>query len=194
MCQGTKSSNLWFSTQSKNAINNFLNANSSSLVYINGPANIYYTGNKGTYYIHNAPPGTVTWTITGPFTLSPASGSTTNVTQTAASGTGTLTAKINGTVVATKSITASSPVLGPMTGPDVVYRGQTYISYRLNSVQGLTYTWGCNGDLELVSGNGYSEGLFDVVSNPINGYGEVFCTVSVNGVIVDVYYKPVSIY
>ncbi|MDR2911561.1 MAG: S8 family serine peptidase [Bacteroidales bacterium] len=158
-----------------------------------GPANIYnYTG---TYSLFNAPAGTVTWSVTAPFNLLSFSGSTTSIVQTGNSGSGTLTAKVNGTVVATKSIGGSSPSLGPITGPDVVYKGNTYVSYRLNNVQGLTYTWGSSGTLVQVSSNGWAEGLFNVPSNTQGSTSDtVHCTVTTsNGATVGVFYMNVTI-
>ncbi|MDR2910177.1 MAG: hypothetical protein LBV47_02270 [Bacteroidales bacterium] len=60
--------------------------------------------------------------------------------------------KVNGTTVATKHIVASSPVLGPIVGPNTVYKGQTYVSFQLmpNTFPGLTYELSA-GNLILVS-------------------------------------------
>jgi hypothetical protein len=196
MCQGIKNSNLWFSPQSINEINTFLSNRSSSLVYILGTSAItQYIGN---YSLQNAPSGTVTWAVTGPLYVSPVTGSTTSVSQTGSSGSGTLTAKVNGTVVATKSITVSSPALGPITGPRTVSRGSTYVSFRVQNnsyVPGLTFTWGSSGTLVLVSNNGGEEGLFNVPSNTQGSTSDtVHCTVKTsNGTTVGVFYMNVTI-
>ncbi|MDR2911200.1 MAG: zinc-dependent metalloprotease [Bacteroidales bacterium] len=197
MCWLSGNFSISFSQQSKNEINNFLNAKSSSLTYILGPSLI--TGYFGNYTLQNAPIGSVTWSLSGSqLTVYPTYGITTSIDQIGSSGSGTLTAKVNGTVVATKSITVSSPALGPITGPSTVSRGSTYVSFRVQNnsyVPGLTYTWGSSGTLVLASNNGGEEGLFNVPSNTQgNTYDTVHCTVTTpNGTTVGVFYMNVTI-
>jgi hypothetical protein len=162
-----------------------------------GPDNIYYAGNVTTYNLGHTPAGTVTWekSAGSPFNISPTTGSTTNVTQTAGSGTGTLTAKVNGTVVATKTIRAYSPTLGPIMGPSTVYKGQTYVSFQVmpNTFPGLTYEWSA-GNLVLASNNtSSSEGLFNVPNDPYIDHDMVYCNVSFNGNHVGTFSKSVYI-
>jgi hypothetical protein len=197
MCQYSR--DIWFSAQSKNEINTFLSNNSYNsygLTYISGPAEIYYNGNKAIYYLYNAPSGTVTWTISGPFSLSTTTGSATTVTVTANSGSGTLTAKVNGKVVVTQSITASSPSLGPVAGPDAVYKGSTYVSFQLmpHTYPGLKYEWSAGSLVSASSNTASSEGLFNVPNDPYLNYDMVSCTVSVNGNYIGTYSKSVYVY
>ncbi|MDR2910517.1 MAG: zinc-dependent metalloprotease [Bacteroidales bacterium] len=196
MCQGTKKSDLWFCQHSINEINAFLSNNSSSLVYISGTSEIYYNGNKATYYLYNAPPGTVTWTVSGPLSLSSTTGSATIVTTTANSGSGTLTAKVNGEVVATQSIGVASPSLGPVTGPDAVYKGSTYVSFQLmpRTYPGLKYEWSAGSLVSASSNTASSEGLFNIPNDPYLDYDMVSCTVSVNGNYIGTYSKFVYVY
>ncbi|MDR2911008.1 MAG: S8 family serine peptidase [Bacteroidales bacterium] len=164
--------------------------------YISGSSNIYFSGNSETYYLYNIPPGTVTWSVSGPFTLSSTSSSTTRVTLTSSSGSGTLTAKVNGTVVATKPIGGSSPSLGPVTGPDAVYKGSTYVSFQLmpRTYPGLKYEWSAGTLVSASSNTSSSEGLFNVPSNTNEDYDMIYCTVSVNGNHIGTYSKSVYIY
>jgi hypothetical protein len=164
---------------------------------ISGLANIKYPGSVTTYTLANARPGTITWekSAGSPFNISPTTGSTTNVTQTAGSGTGTLTAKINGVVVATKTITASTVTInGGINGPDAVNRGQTDVSYWLPHILDLTYNWEY-GYFNLASSNGFSSCSFNVPQSFGIGSEEVLrCVVKFNGATVVTFYKHVEIY
>ncbi|MDR2910336.1 MAG: hypothetical protein LBV47_03080 [Bacteroidales bacterium] len=165
--------------------------------YISGLANIKYPGSVTAYTLDNARPGTITWekSAGSPFNISPTTGSTTNVTQTGSSGTGTLTAKINGVVVATKTITASKiTISGVMNGPDVVYKGQTGVSYWVPFETDLTYNWEY-GYFTLASSNGFSSCSFNVPQSFGIGSEEVLrCVVKFNGATVGAFYKHVEIY
>ncbi|MDR2911424.1 MAG: hypothetical protein LBV47_08725 [Bacteroidales bacterium] len=163
---------------------------------ISGLANIKYPGSVTTYSLVNPPAGTITWekSAGSPFNISPTTGSTTNVTQTAGSGTGTLTAKINGVVVATKTITASKiTISGVMNGPDVVYKGQTDVSYWLPHILDLTYNWEY-GYFNLASSNGFSSCSFNVPQSSGGSTEVLRCVVKFNGATVGAFYKHVEIY
>ena len=199
MCQEDKT--LWFSGQSISSISSFLNSN-LHYAWLNGPANIYYPGTVTTYNLVNPPSGTITWEISAgsPFTISPTTGSTTYLTQTTGTGSGTLSARVNtgveNKIVASRVIAATTtPVNGPMTGPSTVYAGQTYVYYNLQSVPGLTYTWAsANGILTLASGNGYSEGIFNVPSNASGLDDTVYCTIKAGSNTIGSFYKYIVIY
>ena len=194
MCQGDNIPSLVFSTQSQNQINGFLNTaiNAGQLAYINGNGTVYYTSGNS-YSLNNAPPGTITWSYKGPYTISPTTGSTTSVTKTATTGSGELTATVNGSVVnkvvATIQLTSAMPLID---GPSTVYAGQTYVTFRVPDAPGATYNWSSSG-FTLASGNGLSEGLFNVPSNGSGGSADVLCTVTLGGVSVPIY-KTVYVY
>lgn len=175
--------------------------NATSLEYyagpsISGPVAIKYPGSVTPYSLANPRPGTITWekSAGSPFNISPTTGGTTNVTQTAGSGTGTLTAKINGTVVATKTITASTATIsGTMSGPDIVYAGQG-ASFFLPHVLDLTYTWSVYGYLEIAGSNGFSSCSFYVPPYASGSSGSVNCIVSFNGATIASFSKSYEVY
>lgn len=141
-----------------------------------GPGAVYYNGTK--YTLPATPHGIVTWEVTGPFSLSSATSNSVVVSK-ISTGSGTLTAKVGGIVIATKSITAYSTAIS---GPTRVYSGVSNISYELPNVSGAAYDWSCEGVL-IQQSNGSYVALFNT-PYPIGSpeYDRVMCTVTLNGV------------
>jgi len=154
---------------------------------ITGSGTVYYSGEG--YTLSNVSSGTVTWGFSAgaPFGTPP-SGNPTKVSKTSPSGSGTatLTAYINGTAVATKSITAYSV---DMTGPSSLYYGGTY-SFSVPYVAGASYNW-YGSDITLVSSNNNNASFY--VPNGTATYGYANCTITYNGV-TNFLFKSAPIY
>jgi M6 family metalloprotease-like protein len=89
-----------------------------------GPASACYEGS--TFTLDNAPQGTITWTITGSFTVS-GNGAVATVTRTGTdTGFGELTVRVDGTVVDSKLVFACPPP--SITGPNYItdYMAESY--------------------------------------------------------------------
>ncbi|MDR2910372.1 MAG: hypothetical protein LBV47_03265 [Bacteroidales bacterium] len=115
----------------------------------------------------------------------------------AGNGSGTLTAKLNGTVVATKPIaTSTATVNGPIEGLSSVYPGNNIVTYELEHVPGLYYSWSSNGNLVMQSNNGSSTCSFKVPSYYTGGTTDVIsCYVTAGGnVVVGSFSLTVDIY
>jgi len=163
----------------KHAINNCPYISNPVSYYapnIIGPIAVYYNGTK--YTLPAAPNGTVTWEVTGPFSLSSATSNSVIVSKTS-TGSGTLTTKVNGTVIATKTITAYSAAIN---GPTTVYAGVSNISYELPNASSATYDWSCE-DVLIQQSDGSYVALFNA-PYPIGSteYDKVMCTVTLNGI------------
>ncbi|MDR1154432.1 MAG: fibronectin type III domain-containing protein [Bacteroidales bacterium] len=141
---------------------------------IAGPASACYEGSAFT--LENCPPGTIQWTVTGPFTLNSATANPVTVTKTGSSNSnGILTAKIANQVVAEKTIT---PCATGITGPaSACYEGSTFTLD--NAPQG-TITWTITGSFT-VSGNGAAATVTRTGTD--TGYGTL--AAKVDGTVVD---------
>ena len=150
---------------------------------ISGSGVIYYSGMK--YTLSNPPAGPITWGVSAgsPFTASPNTGNTTYLTKTANTGTGTLIAYVNGTQVATLSVSLMQPLI---TGPDTVYSGST-VYYQLLYEIGATYNWGSESGILTVVSSGSATGTLGGNTDRIN------CAVTLNGIITPVYNMYVTI-
>lgn len=158
-------------------------------IYIFGESNILFFGT--TYTLISPPPGTITWEVTGPFRLANTTDVSTYVTRTTnVTGSGTLTAKVGGVIVAQKAISAS---LLLVTGPDIVSPGQTYVPYYLPYEQGATYNWSSEQGFLTVVSNGSSTGAFDVPYGTSGNYDRIICNVTLNGATIPFYNKEVQI-
>jgi hypothetical protein len=143
-----------------------------SFFTITGPSTACYSGS--TFTLVNAPQSaTVQWNITGPFVKSNATNTSVTITKTGiGNGSGTLTASINGTVVASKTIT---PCITEITGQSLVCsNGGTFTINNLPS--GATVSWNCSSNLEQVSGSGNTR-IFRSV-----GDGSAWVGATVNGI------------
>ena len=103
---------------------------------ISGPG-IIWCNIVNTFTLNNKPPGTLTWAVTGPFAIASVSGNSVTIDNTWTSvGNGTLTAKIDGTTVASMSI---SPCPGTITGPTLVCESAPATFTVSNVPQGATW-------------------------------------------------------
>jgi Listeria-Bacteroides repeat domain (List_Bact_rpt) len=147
---------------------------------ITGSSTVHYSGEG--YTLNSVLPtgGTITWEVSpgNLFSVSPSTGSSTKIMKSSntSSGQVTLTAKVNGVVVETKTLTAYS--VG-MSGPSTLYSGG-YASFGVTYGEGATYSWS-GGFIEVVSG-GDTRGATFYVPNGGPPYGYAFCTVTNNGV------------
>lgn len=150
MCQGDKAFPMYFSSASITRMTNYMNANSSCMaIYytMTGPSQICTTA---TYSIPGVPPGsTVTWNVTGTYSI--VGSSTTNpvTVQRDAHGYGTLTATITTTNCGVYTVTKNlSPVTITLEAGDSGSCGGTA------TVAGATgtFTWTVTGDL-LINGS-----------------------------------------
>jgi hypothetical protein len=165
--------------------------------YKDGPPDIlgsttvcYYGGYDFTLY--NPPAGTVTWSVTGPFTIASASGNTVTVGKPDLSnGGGTLTAKVNGTTVATLNITSCQTYID---GPEELYSGAIG-AYEMPYIPNASYSWWSGNNVLMMSGAGGAYASFEA---PYFDYGTeydaVYCAVTVNGGPVNYFSKYVTIY
>jgi hypothetical protein len=143
-----------------------------TLPTISGSDLVCYDGS--TFTLNNAPSGTITWSATGPFTVS-GNGTTATVTRTGTdTSNGTLTANVNGTAVASKTIT---PCPAPtITGPTNVCTISTYTFTANNAPAGIT--WEASSNLT-ISGTGNS------VTVSATANGAAWIKIKVNGATLD---------
>jgi hypothetical protein len=137
-----------------------------------------------TFTLNNPPAGTVSWSVTGPFSVSSANGARAVITKTEAHvADGTLTAMVNGTPVATKTINSctGSIIMGP---DEVCYEGSTFILN--NPPQGATLQWLVSGPLHVVSS--YGDRAVIARTGTGNGVG----TINVYYAPHDPFYKVVT--
>ena len=139
---------------------------------------VCYSG--GSFNLVNPSSCTVQWSLSGgPFTISPSTTNWVTVTKTyaAVTGSGILTAKINGSVVATKTIKACP---SEIEGPSTVFYGAS-VYYYVQQLPGATYKWTHDGILTMTSSNNSSGVTFYV---PYVGYDteRIRCTITINGV------------
>ena len=133
----------------------------------------------GAMFILTNPTGTVTWDISGPFTYSTYGGAhKAIITKTSSSGSGTLTAKINGTAQASYPLVAINTQIS---GPSSVNNGGSNFLYYLPQT-GDTYYWENDGVLIMSSYNNGTDVFFDapILYPPERDY--IYCTVMLNGV------------
>ena len=138
--------------------------------------NIFY--NSAIFTLNNAHPGTVTWEVTGPFSLSSAAGNSITVTKTDNAGKGVLIAKVNGYLVATANITAMATLA--INGPSQISSGG-YYSYYLPIISGATYSWSDGVYMTVASGRDNPDAFYSV-QDYVTGHDYVGCTVTINGV------------
>ena len=149
--------------------------------FINGPSVIFYSGI--TFSLFNPPPGTITWEVTGPFSLSTTTGSSTVVSKTTTtSGSGALRARVNGIVVAELFITAYHVVIN---GSDLISSGGNY-SYWVPAISGATYLWDDGQQMTVSSVRHEPVAIYNVPYGA-SSHDYVGCTVTVNGVSTYVY-------
>jgi len=157
--------------------------------YISGPITLYYSGTE--YTLNDPPAGTLTWGVTGDFTIIAVSGTNkARIVRTAYSTNGIITAYVNNTAVATFNISAMTTVL--ITGPNTVYAGQNDVAYQLPYEQGATYDWNSQGILSIVS-NGFATSLFNVPVNASGFQDNIVCVVTLNGYFSHFYNMVVNI-
>ena len=155
--------------------------------FISGP-DVIYVPNTGFTFV-NPPPGTITWEVTGYFTLSPSTGGTTYVTPTNPSGSGTLRVRVNGTVRDEKTITAS--VL-TVYGPDYINNVMSASFVIVPTISGASYLWEDGRFAEITSGHNDPLAIYYVPYGAGTGYDYIGCNVKING--VDIYvYKRIQI-
>ena len=143
--------------------------------YISGSNTIYYSGTP--YTLMNPSPGSITLEAgTGsPFSLTSTSGTSTKVVKTATYGSALLLARANGLVEAQKSLTVAYPSIS---GSSKIKCSSYDVRYEIPSEPGATYSWSCSGDLQF----GWSSTNMVSVNAPsYEGYGYIYCKVTLNG-------------
>ena len=154
---------------------------------ISGSNSVYYSGES--YTLTNASSGTITWSATAPFTIHSSSGNTAKVSKISntSSGTGTLSAKINGVTVDTKIITAYPIAIDGSSG----ISGGGNCSYLLPA-SGATYYWDDGQYITVTSGRTSVVAFYTAPYN-VSSHDYVGCTVTYNGVS-NYFYKMIQIY
>ena len=165
-----------------------------------GSNNIYFSGEE--YTLNYTPPSgsTINWSASAgsPFTVSSNTGTSTKLLKKTnlSSGTGTLTAAVNGNIYTKNIVVNPVGISGPSslnwgTGSTYFIMEAPYFTSLL-TVPGTSYSWWGDEGILSVSGNGSS----GATVNAPNGWGTemdaVNCAVTLNGV-TDYFYKKVTI-
>ena len=151
--------------------------------YISGPNAIYFSGTE--YTLNNPPAGTITWGITGPFSLTAVANNSAKIKvvrfSSSSSSSGVLTAYVNNLPIASMSISGVSTYIS---GPNYLNWGNSYY-FSLPYEAGAYYDWSLSSGPLYLSHNGQNGATFTVDNGGGWDSGRIFCKVTLNGVSSD---------